>query len=46
MFQELPEANIPEQNAQNGAVIGEGVGKLGRGEIMKGLTGLGKKFLS
>ena len=45
-LQELQEARISEQDEQTEAVIREETGKLGRGWIMWGLVGLGRKLTS
>lgn len=45
-LQELQEASISEQDEQTEAVIRQETGKLGRGWIMWGLVGLGRKLTS
>ena len=45
-LQELQEARISEQDEQTEAVIREETGKSGRGWIMRGLVGLGRKSTS
>ena len=45
-FQELQEARISEQDEQTETVIRKETGKLGRGWIMWGLVGLGRKLIS
>lgn len=46
MFLELPWARTSGENEQNGAVGRDEGGKLGRGWIMQGRVGLGRKLTS